>query len=644
MKLEITNIFNFAANSGLIDSGLLIGVNDSGVFEFISGGKYPFDNSHAPLFGKKIFSDSYSENDLTLFFADLINVPLIFHKSISINESLNKNYILFLFSESGTGINYELIKEFSLLVESSVLEFEIREEKSQLLNQISESISNLKTLIFSFKPESQKISFVIGDISQLSRESIENLQNKPVKLFYRVDKEDFKAFKSFIRNSLSGNAAMLKYCFYDAKGNKRFLKHNYKPIIKGGMIQSVDHIILDITEESKNEQLLKNTGQKLRTLFETAEDLIFILSPEGTFSSINNIGALCLEYQTSELTGKHFLSVIKDTDKQIVIDAFKELLNGNKPVTFETKLETKFGKTLTFEINARTIYGNENVFEGMVGIGRDVTSRKHDREKLNDLNNKLIEANRIISIERDRVKQRISVLEELNTLKSEFVANISHELRTPLASIIGFSETIDSDPEMPDNVRNDFNKIILTEAKRLNDLINDVLDISKLEGGSVSLEKADFDIVSLTDKVVDLVRKKGSEKSLIVSAELLSDPVIINADKERIKQAYENILDNAVKFSTSGGRITVYTRLNKNEFEFIVSDTGLGIPKKDMPFIFQKFYRVLRDDNTIPGSGLGLAICKQIVDLHKGFINVRSEENKGTTVIVKLPLLPRRVN
>ncbi|MBE2279059.1 MAG: PAS domain-containing sensor histidine kinase [Ignavibacteriaceae bacterium] len=644
MKSEITNIFNFAAHSGLIDSGLLIGVNDSGVFEFISGGKYPFDNSHAPLFGKKIFSDSYSENDLTLFFADLIKIPLIFHKKISISEPVNQNYILFLFSESDTGINFELINEFSLLVESSVLDFKIREEKSQLLNQISESVSNLKTLLFSFKPESQKINFVTGNFSHLSSESIENLQNKPAKLFYRVDKEDYKAFKSFIRNSLSGKPAMLKYSFYDAKGNKRFLKHNYKPVIKGGMIQSVDHIIIDITEESKNEQLLKNTGQKLRTLFETAEDLIFILNPEGTFSSINNIGALCLEYQPSELTGKHFLSVIKDTDKQIVIDAFKELLNGNKPVTFETKLETKFGKTLTFEINARTIYGNESVFEGMVGIGRDVTSRKHDREKLNDLNNKLIEANRIISIERDRVKQRISVLEELNTLKSEFVANISHELRTPLASIIGFSETIDSDPEMPDNVRNDFNKIILTEAKRLNVLINDVLDISKLEGGSVSLEKADFDIVSLTDKVVDLVRKKGSEKSLIVSAELLSDPVIINADKERIKQAYENILDNAVKFSTPGGRITVYTRLNKNEFEFIVSDTGLGIPKKDMPFIFQKFYRVLRDDNTIPGSGLGLAICKQIVDLHKGFINVRSEENKGTTVIVKLPLIPRRVN
>jgi signal transduction histidine kinase len=349
-----------------------------------------------------------------------------------------------------------------------------------------------------------------------------------------------------------------------------------------------------------------------------------------------------LEYLPEEMTGKHFISFIEDDQRSIIAVSFKELLKISKLVTFEAAFVTKFGKKLTFEINARPVYTQKNRFDGIVGIGRNVTSRIHDQEMMSDLNNKLIEANRIISIERDRVKQRISVLEELNHLKSEFVANISHELRTPLASIIGFSETIDSDHDMPESVRNDFNKIILTEAKRLAELINDVLDISKLEGGKVILNRSDFDPIDVLNEAVGNIRKYADEKSITIIEEYPDNNVIINADKDRILQVFENILSNAVKFTGPGGRITIFARLRKNELEVIISDTGIGIPKKDLPHIFQKFYRVSRSDNSIPGSGLGLALVKQIIDLHKGFITLKSEENNGTTVIMKLQLIPKR--
>jgi Signal transduction histidine kinase len=261
---------------------------------------------------------------------------------------------------------------------------------------------------------------------------------------------------------------------------------------------------------------------------------------------------------------------------------------------------------------------------------------------MNDLNNKLIEANRIISIERDRVKQRISVLEELNQLKSEFVANISHELRTPLASIIGFSETIDSDSDMPESVRADFNKIILTESKRLAELINDVLDISKLEGGKIDLEKTDFDAVELIKDIVGKYKNQADGKSIQITEDYPIESVILNGDRNRIQQAFDNIFENSLKFTPPGGRITVFLRVRNNELETIISDTGIGIPKDDLPHIFQKFYKVARADNTTPGSGLGLSLVKQIIDHHRGFISIQSEEGNGTTVIIKLQLIPRR--
>ncbi|MBK7866027.1 MAG: PAS domain-containing sensor histidine kinase [Ignavibacteriales bacterium] len=463
-----------------------------------------------------------------------------------------------------------------------------------------------------------------------------------IPLLKRIHPADIRLFNGRYREALAGSQVEFNYRIYTDDQQLKYIRHFVQPVFTDDKLVSLQNLIIDVTDDKELVQRLRRSEEKLRILFETADDLIFVLDQRGNFSSVNALGALSLEYLPEEMTGKHFISFIEDDQRSIIAVSFKELLKISKLVTFEAAFITKFGKKLTFEINARPVYTQKNRFDGIVGIGRNVTSRIHDQEMMSDLNNKLIEANRIISIERDRVKQRISVLEELNHLKSEFVANISHELRTPLASIIGFSETIDSDSDMPESVRKDFNKIILTEAKRLAELINDVLDISKLEGGKVILNRSDFDPIDVLNEAVGNIRKYAEEKSITIIEEYPDTNVIINADKDRTLQVFENILSNAVKFTGPGGRITIFARLRKNELEVIISDTGIGIPKKDLPHIFQKFYRVSRSDNSIPGSGLGLALVKQIIDLHKGFITLKSEENNGTTVIMKLQLIPKR--
>ena len=498
------------------------------------------------------------------------------------------------------------------------------------------------TLFFKLNTSPLRVSGVHGDLEAFLKSGEITGKFTLFTLAKMIHPADLKAFKNGFRAALNGERQELVYRIYTYDQQLKYVRHLVNIDSREGEIYSISNVLIDVTHDRELINRIRNSEEKLRILFETADDLIFVLDQRGNFASVNALGALSLEFLPEEMIHKHFISFIDDDGKNVVVQSFKELLKASNLVTFEAVFLTKFGKKLTFEINARPVYSNRNKFDGIVGIGRNVTSRIHDHEMMNELNNKLIEANRIISIERDRVKQRISVLEELNQLKSEFVANISHELRTPLASIIGFSETIDSDTDMPESVKTDFNKIILTEAKRLAELINDVLDISKLEGGKVVLERSDFNAVDMLGDSVSNFRQRADEKSISITEEYPELPVIINADKERLQQAFENIISNAVKFTNPGGRITVFVRVRKNELETIISDTGIGIPKKDLQYIFQKFYKVSRADSTIPGSGLGLALVKQIIDLHKGFISIKSEEENGTTVIIKLQLTQKR--
>ena len=376
--------------------------------------------------------------------------------------------------------------------------------------------------------------------------------------------------------------------------------------------------------------------EKIKVIYEANEDLIFELDSEGKIININMTGALLLEYIPQELIGVHFLDLISISDKSLIAKSFQDILKFPKIISFEASLISKYGKTLNFKINAKACFELGSI-DRVIGVCRNITSRKGYQDKVKELNNKLIEANRLISIERERARQKISVLEELNRLKNDFVSNISHELRTPLASIIGFSETIDSDSAMPDEMRKEFNQIILDEAKRLSKIINNLLDISRIEGGKLVLSKTEFDLVDALNPIINFAEKKAKEKTISFSKNIDEKEIKIFADKERIEQLFENLISNSFKFTNSGGRITLMVQSQYKEVEIIISDTGIGIPKKDIPFIYQKFYKVSREGADYPGTGLGLSLVKQIIDLHKGMILIQSDENKGTTFIIKLP-------
>ncbi len=514
-------------------------------------------------------------------------------------------------------------------------------DKMQVEDWFKETAQNIGSVLYSANADGTKYNYISDAASRIFGYNSDDIQSSKILLIRKISPEYLQFFKNFIEKLQRGENAVVEYKIKDGRGDLLFVRHTGFPIIENKKIVRIVGSITNVTDEIEYRNKLEKSEERFRLLIETAEDLIFTLDSNGYFVTVNTLGARTLGYTPEELVGKHFLEFVDEDNKSNIAIAFQEILNREEMTSFEVRFIDKFEEILTFEINARNLKSNHETI-GLIGLGRNISERIKNESKLKELNAKLIEANRMISIEQDRSRQQITVLEELNKLKNEFISNISHELRTPLASIVGFAETIVTDKDLPREMVEEFSGIILSEGKRLARLINDILDFSKLETDKNALEKSNFDIIVLLNELVDKWKKIAEDEGLTFSSEIPESEIIINADKERIHKAINNLLSNAVKFTNKGGRITLMARDFLKEVEIIISDTGVGIPKVDIPKLFQKFSKVGKTSTQIPGAGFGLTTVKQIVDLHEGLIKVSSELNKGSTFIIKLPKSSRR--
>lgn len=501
---------------------------------------------------------------------------------------------------------------------------------------LQDTVKHIESIIYSSNLDGTEYFFITDAVTRLFGYKPSEIVSERKAFLKKVHLKDFNNFKNFVKTLKAGKPAVVEYQVLDKWGNYRYVRNNGFPVFEDGKLVRIDGVIAEITKEKNFQLELERSEKKYRLLIETANELIFDLDTYGYFKTINNYGAMALGFKSEDITGRHFLEFINDRNKAELAIVFQEILRSDNIISFEAVFNDRFGTDVIFDIQARVLRtGGE--LTGVLGVGRNITLRKKDEEKLKELNNKLIEANRIISIERDRAKQQISVLEEVNKLKSEFISNISHELRTPLASIIGFSETINIDPDMPKDMVSEFNNIILSEGKRLARLINDLLDFANMEGGKLQVLKSDFDVIELLQNTVNNFQAEAAEKGIILTADIPDTVVYLYADKDRITQVFNHLIHNALKFTNKGGRVKIIAQNFLKEFEIIVSDTGIGIPEKDLAHIFQKFFKTETTLLQFPGAGIGLGLVKQIVDLHKGLISVQSEVGKGTTFVVKFP-------
>src|SRR5207253_5335245 len=227
-----------------------------------------------------------------------------------------------------------------------------------------------------------------------------------------------------------------------------------------------------------------------------------------------------------------------------------------------------------------------------------------------------------------------------NQHKSEFLANMSHELRTPLNAIIGFSEVLIERMFGEVNEKQaDYLKDIHESGKHLLSLINDILDLSKIEAGRMDLELSTFHLPSALSNAMTLIRERAQRHGIRLGLDI--DPRLgeFQADERKVKQILLNLLSNAVKFTPDGGRVDVSAKLDTTNVEIAVRDTGIGIAPEDQGALFEEFRQVGRDaTRKAEGTGLGLALTKRFVELHGGAVRVQSEPGKGSTFSFTLPL------
>ncbi len=371
--------------------------------------------------------------------------------------------------------------------------------------------------------------------------------------------------------------------------------------------------------------------------FEIAQELLVLLDDKGYIKLINKLGAKQLEFDSVDLVDIHFTEIIDPAEIRHFSSQFDEILkNGHG--NLKVSLQTKLGFSQIFNLNFKVIYDDEsNKIKYLLISGLNIDLVKRYEKEILELYPKLHELERIVQIENQRSYLPKLFLLELNKLRTSFISNISHELRTPLASIIGFAETINSDPNIPPEMLIEFSNIILTEGKRLARLINNVLDLSSLYQGKLLLNKTKFDLNQEIKKLLNEFLHSAKEKNVTINFESNKDEIEIEADQQRLNRIIASIIHNGIKFCESYGRVFIQTKEFFKEVDILVIDTGIGINPDEIPNIFKKFddEKLILNEANI--SGFSLLYAQKVIELHGGIIDIQSELNKGTTVLIKLP-------
>ena len=337
---------------------------------------------------------------------------------------------------------------------------------------------------------------------------------------------------------------------------------------------------------------------KLECVLKSLADGVMVLNEKEEVVLINTVLEKIFGFNSNELKGKSYTQLINNED-------FTKLISKMK-VNKQGSIQIPLGKERIFEIVPTFIKDFSDKPWGKVIVFHDITH-----------------------------------MSKMQKLKSDVVSMVSHELRTPLTSIIGFADILIR-KELDNKRRKKYLSIIQEESSRLLDLINDLLDQAKLEAGYYDFKKEEVNLIDLIDKAVDMV-SNYSDKHLI--KKLIPEKVsYIIGDNQMLYRVITNLLSNAIKYSPAGGNIILELNERSDCLELTVEDQGIGIPEGEIRHLFEKFYRVDKNNiSGIKGTGLGLANVKYILDAHAGSIGVESEIAKGSTFTFCLPK-ERKVN
>jgi PAS domain S-box-containing protein len=379
-------------------------------------------------------------------------------------------------------------------------------------------------------------------------------------------------------------------------------------------------------EQHKLDQRLRDQHFYTRSLIESNIDALMTTDAAGIITDVNRQMEALTGCTRDELIGAPFKNYFTDPERAAA--GIKLVLREKRVTNYELTARARDGKTTVVSYNATTLYDRDRTLQGVFAAARDITERKHIEQMLREKNLELESAKFV-------AERTVERLEEVELLKKGFLSTVSHELRTPLTSIRGSLGLLASGAAGPlsDHV---LEVVALAErnAIRLVALIEDILDLERLETGKIELQISNVPIASILRRAIESLAAFGAE-SVRVEAPTVSSS--IHADADRIVQVLVNLLSNAVKFSPPGGVVTITVTADGKWTEFRVIDHGRGVPAVHRRAIFERFRQVDPSDaREKGGAGLGLAICKSIVEQHGGSIGVESEEGAGSAFWFRL--------
>jgi PAS domain S-box-containing protein len=371
-------------------------------------------------------------------------------------------------------------------------------------------------------------------------------------------------------------------------------------------------------EQKKSDQRLRDQQFYTRSLIESNIDALMTTDPSGIITDVNKQMEALTGCTRDELIGAPFKSYFTDPERAEA--AIKLVLRDKKVTDYELTARALDGKKTVVSYNATTFYDRGRTLQGVFAAARDVTERKR------------------VEVELQQAK---SAAESASRTKSDFLASMSHEIRTPMNAIMGIADLLAKTALSPEQDK--YVQIFRRAGDNLLNLINDILDLSKVEASQLELEQTGFSLTELLEKVIEMVAVRANEKGLTLVCEIApGTPTDLVGDPTRLCQVLLNLVGNAIKF-TESGQVSLRVSPDENPsvptaLRFTVSDTGIGIPGEKLDRVFERFTQA--DSSTtrrFGGSGLGLTISKRLVELMGGNIGAESEVGKGSVFSFAVP-------
>ncbi len=374
-------------------------------------------------------------------------------------------------------------------------------------------------------------------------------------------------------------------------------------------------------EQKKLDQRLRDQQFYTRSLIESNIDALITTDPAGIITDVNKQMEALTGCTRDELIGAPFKSCF--TDPELAEAGIHLVLRDKKVRNYELTARARDGTQTAVSYNATTFYDRDRILQGVFAAARDITDRQLLFQALQETNNALESAK--------------SVAEKANLAKSDFLSSMSHELRSPLNAILGFSQLIEAGPPEPTPAQKDSVEQILQAGWYLLELINEILDLSLIESGRLSLSQEPILLSDVLSDCQAMIEPQAHKGGISMRYALPQTALFVQADRTRVKQVLINLLSNAIKYNRPGGTVDVGCAAGAaGRVRISFRDTGWGLSAEQMAQLFQPFNRLGQEAGTEEGTGIGLVVCKRLVELMGGAIGVESTVGKGSVFWIEL--------